>query len=202
MDCLWKAFILYSLSKINLQGFSHSNFKLRCSPRFCSPSLIRPVNEDSYHNTFISEYWSCCWTCRRVFLLLINANQFRALMLNRDQYPGAADEIWFQLVSLPAEVFNHKVNQDLGDKSDEIAHPMQDPSAAGPGGGNFGRISRLLLGRADPALWSRFLVEARAAPHTTQWIHAGTAALLGPLSIVICMPHESHFMRLRSIKIQ
>lgn len=67
-------------------------------------------------------------------------------MLNRDQYPGAADEIWFQLASLPAEVFNHKVNQDLGDKPDEIIQPMQDPSAPGPGEGNFCRISLSLLG--------------------------------------------------------
>lgn len=114
--------------------------------RFCSPPLIRPVNEEQYHNTFLSEYWSCCWTCRRVFLLLINANQFRALMLNRDQYPGAADEICFRLGSLPAEVFNHKVNQDLGEKSDEIRQRLPDPSAAGPGEGNLCRISLLLPG--------------------------------------------------------
>jgi len=89
-------------------------------------------------------------------------------MLNRDRYPGAADEIRFQSVSLPAEVFNHKVNQDLGDESDEIIQPAQDPSAAGPGGGNFCRISLSLLGRADPALRSGFLSDAKAAPHTTQ----------------------------------
>lgn len=46
--------------------------------------------------------------------MLINANQFPALMLNRDQYAEAADEIWLQLGSPPAQVFNHQVNQELG----------------------------------------------------------------------------------------
>lgn len=49
-------------------------------------------------------------------------------MLNRDQYPGAADEIWLQLGSPPAQVFNQQVNQELG-----AARCQSQGRSAGPG---------------------------------------------------------------------
>lgn len=50
-------------------------------------------------------------------------------MLNRDQYLGAADEIWLQLRSPPAQVFNHQVNQELGDQKQQSRGRTTGPGA-------------------------------------------------------------------------
>lgn len=79
-------------------------------------------------------------------------------MLNRDQYHRAADEICFQLVSKPAEVFNHKVNQDREHKSDELIQVRAGPL---PPQSRHGEISVIFhyRSRAKPkaAFGERFL---------------------------------------------
>lgn len=131
-------------------------------------SLFRLVNEEYLPLCIFSKYWTCCWTFRRVFLLLINANQFWALVLNRDQYHWAADEIWFQLVSIPAEVFNHKVNQDLEHKSDEIIQTIQDLSCHWTSTKKFLSYFIITL-RAGwiQHCWAFSLVEAECSSHHT-----------------------------------
>lgn len=70
-------------------------------------------------------------------------------MLNRDQYPRAADEIWLQLGSPPAQGFNHQVNQELG------AQKCQSQGRAAGPGADSGHISLLGLIQLSGAVSSR-----------------------------------------------
>lgn len=56
---------------------------------FPLPLFLRRSMKGSGTILFHSAYWTASRTSRRVFLLLIDANPFRALMLNRDQYDQA-----------------------------------------------------------------------------------------------------------------
>lgn len=167
----------------------YNNIKIYCLSGAGAVSPLRAVSGD---RTTVHLGIAVAWQLGVESIFIVNQCQsFWALMLNGDQIPLAADEIWFQLVSKPAESFNHKVNQGLEHKSDEQYRPCRTSLATDPAQ----EISVIFqtYSRLKAAFGERFLSGSWSAPRAAasspatagSW-PAEHVVIVCPMNLILC----------------